>query len=171
MFISKTAVRSLSSLLVVAVAATTSVVGGATTTNNRKLSKNSPPPPLMTECPSRMLYYPTTFDGTIGSQHILQVFRAPFAFANQTRLCQPGDVLCIGDSVATSNTLYSDKGLTNKVGRWVGTTTIVSIEKDYGAGGSVTGSVLYDTGSAINVAGFQTESFDDQDLSVSGGTG
>jgi len=167
MFISKTAV-----LLVVAVAATTSVVGGASTTN-RKLSKNSPPPPPMTKCPSATLYYYVPFDNTIGSkyQHIFEVFRPPAPLGDQPRLCAPSDSFCIGDTVVYSNTLYSDSGLTNRVGKLAGNTKVVAIEDDGTAAGSYTASIVYDTGSEINVAGYFDETFRYQDVSVSGGTG
>ena len=168
MFISKTAV-----LLVVAVAATTSVVGGASTTN-RKLSKNSPPPPPpMTKCPSAMLYYYVPFDNTIGSkyQSIFEVFRPPAPLGDQPRLCTPSDSFCIGDTVVYSNTLYSDSGLTKRVGISAGTTKVLTIEDDGTAGGGYTESIVYDTGSQINVAGYFDETFRYQDVSVSGGTG
>ena len=117
------------------------------------------------------MHYERAFDNTIESRHIFEIFRPPSPLGDQPRLCQPSGILCIGDTVATSNTVYSDVGLTNKVGKIVGTTKIVLIEEDGTAGGSTTASILYDTGSEINIAGYQNESFRYQDLSVSGGTG
>ena len=161
MFISKAAVRSLSSLLVFVMAAAT----------NRKLSKRSPPAPPTTKCPSAKLYHPVAFNNTIGSPDIYEIFRAPLPLFDQPRLCQPSGIFCIGDTVANSNIVYSDAGLTNKVGKIVGTSTIVSIEEDGTVGFFTTGSVLYDTGSGLNFAGHVNESWRYQDLSVSGGTG
>ena len=170
MFIPKTAIRSLSSLLVVAVVAIKSVVGGTSTTN-RKLSKKAPPtPPLMTTCPSSMLYYPVPVDNTIGSQHIFEVFRPPSPLGNQPRLCSQSGISCIGDTVIFSGTLYSDLGLTKKVGKVVGTSKIVTIAEKGTTGAIMTASILYDTGSDINVAAYN-ESVRYQDFPVSGGTG
>ena len=70
-----------------------------------------------------------------------------------------------------SNTLYSDSGLTNRVGKLAGNTKVVAIEDDGTAAGSYTASIVYDTGSEINVAGYFDETFRYQDVSVSGGTG
>ena len=170
--------HSLSSLLVVAVAATTSVVEGAFW-KNRKLSKKAlpPPPTPVTKCPSATLYYYVPFDNTIGSkhQHIFEIFRPPLSLhwemRDELRLCTSSGIYCIGDTVVNSNTLYSDSGLTNRVGKLDGTATVVAIEEDGTAGSSCTISISYDTGSDINVAGYVDETFRYQDLSVSGGTG
>lgn len=182
MIFSNTAVSSLSSLLVVAAAATTSVVGGATT-KNRKLSKNSPPSPPMTKCPSATLYYDKGWSNEVGSQNIQLITPAntpidPSSGIGVEALCSTryGYPLCIGDTVAQSRALYSDAGLTNKVGFLSSVSIISMVEEDGGYGKMVTASVLYENGTELNFGGYlhedeYTEVGRGADLAVSGGTG
>ena len=93
-------------------------------------------------------------DNTIGSQHIFEVFRPPSPLGNQPRLCSQSGNSCIGDTVLFSGTLYSDLGLTKKVGKVVGTSKIVTIAEKGTTGAITTASILYDTGSEINVAAY-----------------